>query len=67
MRTQEQVEFQYRNYVKRCGKLRENYEAGYDPYFYGQALGAAFALGTTLEKTYKEIKRDIERAEKKYK
>lgn len=67
MRTQEQVELQYRNYVKWCAKSRDNYEAGYDPYFYGLYLGSAYALGFTLEKSMKEIQRDIERAEKKYK
>ena len=67
MRSQEQVEEQYRNYLKNCGKLREPYEAGYDPYHYGRALGAVIALGFTLEKSFKEIERDVKRAENKYK
>ena len=67
MRTQEQIEHQYRNYLKLLAKNREKYEAGYDPYFYGLYYGSVFALGFTLEKSMTEIGRDIKHAEKKYK
>ena len=67
MRNQEQVEFQYRNYLKFCSKHREEYEAAYSPYDYAFYKGSVYALGFTLEKSIKEIKRDIERAERKKK
>jgi hypothetical protein len=66
LRSKEQIEILYTTYLKSCAKEREKYEAGYDPYFYAIAFGAATALGLTLDKSFKEIERDVKRAEKKY-
>jgi hypothetical protein len=66
LRTEEEVEILYKTYVKSCGKERERYEAGFDPYHYGRVFGAAFALGLTLNKSMREIQRDIDRTEKRY-
>lgn len=67
MRTEEETIILYNTYLKQCGRERERYEAGFDPYHYGLSFGAAFALGLTLQKSIKEIQREIDRAEKKYK
>lgn len=56
MRTEEQVERQYRNYVKLNGK---NPSAFY--------YGAACALGMTLGKTLLEIEADLRRSTHKFK
>ena len=66
MRTEEQIEFSYKAFLKACAKQKEKYEAGYDPYFYGLNYGAAFALGNVLGKTMPQIKRDLDRAERKF-
>jgi hypothetical protein len=67
MRNQETIEHLYNTYLKACARKKEEYEAGYDPYFYGLYLGSAMALGFTLEKTIPEINRDLKRAEKRFK
>jgi hypothetical protein len=64
LRSKEQIEILYTTYLKSCAKEREKYEAGYDPYFYAIAFGAATALGLTLDKSFKEIERDVNEQKK---
>jgi hypothetical protein len=67
MRTEDEVIILYNTYLKRAASQKDKYDAGYDPYFYALALGAACAIGFTLEKSMKQIERDVKHAEKKYK
>lgn len=66
MRTEEQTLYLYQTYLKKCALEKERYEAGYDPYFYGLAYGAATALGLTLGLTMAKINRDLARAERRW-
>lgn len=66
MRTEEQVELSYKAFLRACAKEKDKYSAGYDPYFYGLYYGSALALGLVLGKTIPQVKRDLDRAERKY-